>query len=91
MVGSWRLLEIRDGRKQLVIQYSQGGECQTDKGVVVAETPAEVAIAPVYRNPALPCNDVALLLTPSGVITLDKPLGTRKLLHIPGDNAFPVS
>lgn len=90
VVGAWRLLEIRNGGRQLVLQYSQGGECDTDKGVVLAETTTEVAIAPVYRHPAMPIPCVAMLLTPSGIVTLDKPLGNRKLLHIPGDNAFPM-
>ncbi|XAS66812.1 hypothetical protein V3C33_15210 [Micrococcaceae bacterium Sec5.7] len=87
-VGAWRLLETGDGGKQLVIRYSQAGECQTDKGVIVVETSTEVAIVPVYRNPATPCQDVAALQTPSGIVDLAQPLGNRKLLHIPGDNAF---
>ena len=90
IVGAWRLLEIRNDGMEIVIQYSQGGICDTDKGVIVAETSTEVAIVPVYRNPTMPCNSTAVLLTPSGVVTLDKPLGDRKLLHIPGDNTLPT-
>lgn len=85
-IGDWRLLELLDGGRQLVIQYSQGGGCASGQGVIVAETPSAVALVPTYRNRTGPCDSV--LHIPTGVINLDTPLGSRHLLHLPGDGAL---
>ncbi|XAS65953.1 hypothetical protein V3C33_10520 [Micrococcaceae bacterium Sec5.7] len=86
-IGDWRLLEINDGGAQLVIQYSQDG-CAVGQGVIVAQTSADVALVPIYRNgpEGTPCD--AVLHVPIGIITLAKPLGDRRLLHLPGDGTM---
>lgn len=82
-IGDWRLIDINDDRTELVIQYSQGGPCGTDKGILKAETSTAVALVP---RPATPCDSV--LYAPVGTVNLDKPLGDRDLLHLPGDGTM---
>lgn len=86
-IGDWRLLEINDSRVRLVIQYSQGGACDFGQGVLVAQADSAVALVPIYRSRSggTPCDAVAI--EPIGVITLDEPLGDRKLLHLPADGS----
>ena len=47
--GTWQLLELRDGGRELVIRYSQGGGCDVAKGVLVLETSHKVALVPDVR------------------------------------------
>lgn len=85
-IGGWRLLEIDDKEEHLVIEYSQGMDCEFGKGVLVAQTDSAVALVPLYETgpKPTPCNaDLHLYV---GSITLDKPLGDRKLIHLPGSN-----
>ncbi len=88
-IRDWRLLSIDDSGTHLVIRYSWGGGCDGDRGVLVAQTDSAVAIVPIYRpsTTAIPCP--AFLPLHDGAITLDKPLGDRKLLHLPGDGLLP--
>lgn len=80
-IGDWRLMDINDDRTKLVIQYSQGGPCDTAKGILTAETSTAVALVPLYQNgPATPCD--AVLYTPVSTVILDEPLGDRELLHL---------
>jgi hypothetical protein len=80
-IGDWRLMDINDDRTKLVIQYSQGGPCDTAKGILTAETSTAVALVPLYQNaPATPCN--AILKTPVSTVLLEEPLGDRELLHL---------
>lgn len=80
-IGDWRLMDINDGRTELVIQYSQGTPCATAKGILTAETSTAVALVPLYQNgPATPCN--APGYTPVSTVILDEPLGDRELLHL---------
>lgn len=86
-IGDWRLIDINEDRTELVIQYSQGGPCGTGKGILRAETSTAVALVPIYqKGPATPCDSV--LYTPVGTVNLDKPLGDRDLLHLPGDGTM---
>jgi hypothetical protein len=87
-IGAWRLLAIDDKGEKLVIQYSQGFECEMGKGVLVAQTESAVALVPLYQtgSKATPCH--AILRLAAGTVTLDKPLGSRKLLHLPGSGSL---
>lgn len=88
-VGTWQLLELRDGGRELVIRYSQGGGCDVAKGVLVLETSHKVALVPMYVEPHTPCFTSDGRHIPTAVVTLSAPLGSRELLHLPaGDKAL---
>lgn len=77
----WELSSISPNGKAITIYYAQGdGYCITAAGIVVQQTSSYVSIQPVsvnHRQSACP----TLLKTGWVKVTLDSPLGTRKLLH----------
>lgn len=88
-VGFWKLIQLRNGGRELVIRYSQGGGCDVPKGVFVAETDEKVAVVPMYFSPLAPCTATTELRAPTAIVTLSTALGDRQLLHLAREKRLP--
>lgn len=73
----WQLVELREGGRQLVIDYSPG--CEEDRGAVqVQETGTHVLVRVSHPEPV---SEYSCVLTWRRIVELAQPLGDRQLLH----------
>lgn len=76
---SWRLVELREGGRLLVIDYSPG--CEDDRGTVQIEETSTYALVRVSHPEAI--SEYGCVLTWRRIVELSQPLGDRQLLHAP--------
>lgn len=80
-IGSWVLREMLDDGKKLVIGYA-AGSCSTETDLVLVQTSTEVVPIPFASPRNDDCSNNLMTQPHWGILTLDAPLGNRKLLHI---------
>ena len=74
---AWRLVELREEGRLLVIDYSPG--CEDDRGAVQLEETSEYVLVRVSHPE--PFSKYSCVQTWRRIVELAKPLGDRQLLH----------
>ena len=74
---AWRLVELREGGRLLVIDYSPG--CEDDRGAVQLEETSEYVLVRVSHPE--PVSEYNCVQTWRRIVELAQPLGDRQLLH----------
>ena len=74
---AWRLVELREEGRLLVIDYSPG--CEDDRGAVQLEETSEYVLVRVSHPE--PVSEYSCVQTWRRVVELAEPLGDRQLLH----------
>ena len=81
----WTLLRVQDDGTKVVVAYVIGDGCDTPLGFVVQESDSSVLLTDVSRETSDSCEQD--LAGTTGVITLQRPLGDRRLVHAPVSKA----
>lgn len=89
IVGAWELVEVRDGEREVVLNYHAETGCSRFAGVLVEERENRVVLAPVAVKdpPAGPGPQFCSSDRTDGVgfVRLAAPLGDRTLEALPAD------
>lgn len=82
-IGTWILREKTDGGRKLLIGYSGATNCALETEIVLIQNDSEVIPIPIRADTNENCNNNLMPEVHWGILTLDAPLGNRKLLHLP--------
>jgi hypothetical protein len=81
----WRLVGLDSAHRTLTISY-EGGGCQTPAGVRVTQATDYVMVGAydvIMKPTRTPVACAAYAIVVTGTVTLDEPLGKRRLYHAP--------
>lgn len=81
VVMPWQFAGLNDGGARLRIVYLPAGGCMAPAGIVVRETASSVLLAPLAKNGTGKICSSAAHGPLRGIVRLERPLGSRRLLH----------